>query len=74
MYTSDTSITASCSEAIYRATRSEMARDDKVFVLGQGVDDPKGTLGTTKDLHIEFGADRCFDTPVADTVRPRAEY
>lgn len=66
MSTNDAVIQATYADAIYRATRSEMARDERVFVLGQGVDDPKGTLGTTANLHVEFGPDRCFDTPVAE--------
>ena len=38
-------------EAIFEGISQEMDRDDSVFVLGQGVDDPKGTLGTTINLH-----------------------
>jgi len=53
-------------EAIYEATVQEMERDSSVFVMGQGVDDPKGTLGTTMDLHKRFGVDRSFDTPLAE--------
>ena len=45
-------------EAIYEAISQEMANDESVFVLGQGVDDPKGTLGTTIDLHKDFGNNR----------------
>jgi pyruvate/2-oxoglutarate/acetoin dehydrogenase E1 component len=30
------------------------------------VDDFKGTWGTTKDLHLKFGPDRVFDTPLAE--------
>ncbi|MDG2286146.1 MAG: transketolase C-terminal domain-containing protein [Alphaproteobacteria bacterium] len=52
--------------AIREAVQSEMARDSSVFVMGQGVDDPKGTYGTTLDLHKEFGAERSFDTPIAE--------
>ena len=43
-----------------------MANDESVFVLGQGVDDPKGTLGTTIDLHKDFGNNRSFDVPIAE--------
>ena len=53
-------------EAILDGTRQEMSRDDKVFVIGQGVDDPKGTLGTTIGLHNEFGEKRSFDVPIAE--------
>ena len=53
-------------EAILLATKNLMSENKNVYVLGQGVDDPKGTLGTTKDLHVKFGSERCFDTPVAE--------
>ncbi len=54
------------SQALFEATRQEMACDDSVFVFGQGVDDHKGHYGTTMNLHQEFGAERCFDTPLAE--------
>lgn len=53
-------------QALFEATRQEMARDPNVFVMGLGVDDAKGMYGTTTNLHKEFGADRCFDTPLAE--------
>jgi len=53
-------------QALYEATHQEMERDPDVFVLGMGVDDPKGIHGTTKDLHERFGPERCFDTPLAE--------
>ncbi len=53
-------------EALHEAVRQEMARDLDVFVFGLGVDDAKGMYGTTTGLHEEFGADRNFDTPLAE--------
>src|SRR5262245_29548137 len=53
-------------EAVFEATRLEMARDPKVFVMGQGVDDARGMFGTTLGLHKEFGAERNFDVPLAE--------
>lgn len=53
-------------EAIKEAIEQEMNHDPSVLVLGQGVDDPKGTLGTTKGLADKFGAERVFDTPLAE--------
>ncbi|CCQ73058.1 alpha-ketoacid dehydrogenase subunit beta [Magnetospira sp. QH-2] len=53
-------------QAIREATAQAMQADPNVFVLGLGVDDPKGIFGTTLDLHKDFGADRCFDTPLAE--------
>jgi len=54
------------SQAILEGTSQEMDRDDRVFVMGQGVDDPKGTVGTTMGLHKKFGARRSFDVPIAE--------
>lgn len=53
-------------EAIREATEQEMQRDLSVIVLGQGVDDPKAIIGTTKGLVEEFGQMRVFDTPIAE--------
>jgi pyruvate/2-oxoglutarate/acetoin dehydrogenase E1 component len=53
-------------EAIREATEQEMDRDNSVIVFGQGVDDPKRILGTTKGLLERFGAERVFDTPLAE--------
>src|SRR5258706_4704532 len=53
-------------EALREATEQEMERDPSVIVLGIGVDDFKAVWGTTKGLTEKFGADRCFDTPLAE--------
>ena len=53
-------------EALHEAVRQEMTRDLDVFVFGLGVDDAKGMYGTTTGLHEQFGADRNFDTPLAE--------
>jgi len=53
-------------DAIREATELEMDRDHSVIVLGQGVDDPKAILGTTKGLVERFGRERVFDTPLAE--------
>ncbi len=53
-------------EAIREAIEQEMQTDSSVIVIGQGVDDPKGILGTTKGLVEKFGAERVFDTPLSE--------
>lgn len=53
-------------EALHDATWLEMQRDPTVFVMGQGVDDPRGMFGTTRDLHRDFGRERSFDVPLAE--------
>jgi pyruvate dehydrogenase E1 component beta subunit len=55
-------------DAIRESLRQAMAHDSRVFLMGQGVDDPGGIFGTTRDLHKEFGSERVFDTPLAETA------
>ena len=56
------------SEAIREGVRQALVLDDRVFVMGQGVDDPSGMFGATRDLQKEFGPKRVFDTPLAETA------
>ena len=56
----------SYAEALCEATAQEMERDPRVVVIGQGVDDFKGFVGTTSGLAEKFGPDRVMDTPVAE--------
>ena len=58
----------SYSEAVREGVRQALSLDPSVFVMGQGVDDPSGMFGVTKGLHKEFGRDRVFDTPLAETA------
>jgi pyruvate/2-oxoglutarate/acetoin dehydrogenase E1 component len=53
-------------EALREATQQEMRRDPSVILFGQGVDDHRGTVGTTLGLADEFGAQRVFDTPLSE--------
>ncbi|HUB67727.1 MAG TPA: transketolase C-terminal domain-containing protein [Candidatus Methylacidiphilales bacterium] len=55
-----------CSEAIREALDQEMELDERVIVMGQGVDDAKGMWGTTLGLQKKYGAGRVFDTPLAE--------
>ncbi len=43
-----------------------MARDERVFVMGQGVDDHKAMYGTTSGLAEEFGGQRALDLPLSE--------
>ncbi|MFC1829961.1 alpha-ketoacid dehydrogenase subunit beta [Thermodesulfobacteriota bacterium] len=56
------------SEAVREGLRQALDLDDRVFVMGQGVDDPGGMFGTTRGLQDEFGHRRIFDTPLAETA------
>lgn len=53
-------------EAIREALAQAMESDGRVFVAGQGVDDPGAVFGTTKGLIERFGKERVFDTPIAE--------
>jgi pyruvate dehydrogenase E1 component beta subunit len=57
----------SYAEAIREGVQQALSLDPTVFLMGQGVDDPSGMFGATKDLHKEFGSDRVFDTALAES-------
>jgi len=56
----------SYAEAIREALDQALDLDPRVFVMGQGVDDPTGMFGATLDLHKKYGRDRVFDTPLSE--------
>ena len=58
----------SYAEAINEALSQALTIDPGVFVMGQGVDDPSGMFGSTRNLHVRFGRERVFDTPLAETA------
>lgn len=43
-----------------------MSTDDRVFLMGEGIDDASGVFGTTLGLVDEFGFERVVDTPIAE--------
>jgi pyruvate dehydrogenase E1 component beta subunit len=55
-------------KAISRAIAQEMARDDRVFVMGEDVGAYGGIFGATQGLLEEFGPDRVMDTPISETA------
>lgn len=56
----------SYAEAIREALDQALDLDPRVFLMGQGVDDPSGMFGSTLNLHKKYGFDRVFDTPLAE--------
>lgn len=52
--------------AIHEAFDQALSHDERVFIMGQGVDDPFGTFGTTLNLQEKYGSERVFDTPVSE--------
>ena len=55
-------------DALREAVSQEMARDERVFVMGLDVDDHKGIQGSTRGLVDRFGPDRVFTTPLSAVV------
>lgn len=55
-------------EAINEAIREEMARDDKIFIMGEDIAKFGDVFGTTRGLYREFGEERIRDTPVSETA------
>jgi 2-oxoisovalerate dehydrogenase E1 component beta subunit len=53
-------------DAISRAMREEMQRDERVFILGEDVGLYGGAFRVTKGFQDEFGEERVIDTPIAE--------
>lgn len=54
--------------AITEALAEEMARDERVVVLGEDVGAPGGTFGATRGLYQQFGKERVRDTPISESA------
>jgi pyruvate dehydrogenase E1 component beta subunit len=54
-------------EAINDGLRQEMQRDSDVLVMGEDVGRSGGVFRVTAGLQERFGADRCVDTPLAES-------
>jgi len=55
-------------EALRQGLREEMARDERVFILGEDVGAYGGAFKVTEGLFQQFGADRVIDTPIAEAA------
>jgi 2-oxoisovalerate dehydrogenase E1 component beta subunit len=53
-------------EAITEAMAEEMARDEKVFLLGEDIGLYGGVFKATKGLMDRFGSDRVIDSPISE--------
>jgi pyruvate dehydrogenase E1 component beta subunit len=54
--------------AVRDAMRDEMARDERVIVLGEDVGIDGGVFRATEDLIEQFGPERVIDTPLAESA------
>jgi len=61
-----TSKKISMSDAICEATFQSMEQDNTIFVIGEGVTDPKKIFGTTYGLIEKFGSERVIEAPIAE--------
>ncbi len=57
----------SMAQALNRALRDAMADDPSVLMFGEDVGPLGGVFRITDGLTAEFGEDRCFDTPLAES-------
>lgn len=60
-----------CRELTFTAAIKEaldicLRKDPSVYLMGEGVTDPKGIFGTTLGLAAEHGADRVIEMPVSE--------
>ena len=55
-------------EAIRQGIAEEMARDDRVFLIGEDVGVYGGAFKVTDGLLDRFGAERVIDTPISETA------
>jgi len=53
-------------EAIRQAMDEELARDDRVFVIGEDVGVRGGVFRATQGLFTKYGEDRVIDSPLAE--------
>ncbi len=61
-----TSTRMTFAEALRAATIQAMEADDRVFLYGQGINDPGGFLGSTVGIRDRFSQARCFDVPLSE--------
>ena len=54
-------------EAIRQAMEQEMARDSRVFILGEDVGNYGGAFRVTQGFLEKFGPERVIDTPISET-------
>lgn len=53
-------------EAIGEGLLQAMVKDDRVFLMGEGVDNVTGVYGTVLPAYKRFGKERVMDTPISE--------
>ena len=62
-----THVKITMAQALNQALRDAMKADDTVLMFGEDVGPLGGVFRITDGLTAEFGEDRCFDTPLAES-------
>src|SRR5271168_1648516 len=62
----DTEKTITYRQALHTAMDNALTRFPHVIIMGQGVDDHKGTFGSTSNLATKHGGERVFDIPLSE--------
>lgn len=55
-------------QAIKEAQELMLEQDRRVFIIGEGIDDPFGIFDTTVGFADKFGKDRIIDIPIAENA------
>lgn len=55
-------------EALNLALKQEMQKNSKVIVFGEDVGIDGGVFRVTDGIYKQFGENRCFDTPLAESA------
>ncbi len=58
--------TVSYVQATHEALSAEMARNERIFVMGEGIGKRGGNFMTTQGLFDRYGAERLCDTPICE--------
>ena len=58
----------SFAEAIRESQDIALSDDQRVYLMGLGVPDPKGIFGTTLNLQKKYGVSRVFDIPLSENA------
>jgi pyruvate dehydrogenase E1 component beta subunit len=54
-------------EAINEALKQALAKDDRIFLMGEDIGKYRGVFGVSAGLIDEFGEDRVMDIPISET-------
>lgn len=54
-------------EAVNQALKDEMENDDDVIILGEDVGEDGGVFRATEGIQEEYGEERCFSSPLAES-------